>query len=101
MVNRVALAERLTRIEGGLERVSDEVGQLRMTLTGVLGELKAEGDRQRERVHGIEMGAVRLEQEVGTVQEDVRLLKRRGTVWDGINSVAAVVAGILAGSRRP
>ena len=95
MDGEVQLAERLTRIEAGLEGVKGDVVQLRATLTRVLDELKAKVEGTDEKLHQVELCDVRIEKDVRRLEEDVEVLKRQTRLWEGINTLAAVVAGLL------
>ena len=73
--------------------------QLRSTLTSVLAELKGEVDGQETRVRALEVTVGRQEICLTAVKGDVGVLKLRSAVWDGLNSVAAVVAGLIGMAR--
>lgn len=88
----IEYAGRLARIETNQAGMRDDLAELRVYLTRVL-------DAYDERLRQVEVKQARTCADTSTLRGDVTALKTRSVVWDSINSLAAVVAGIWGATK--
>lgn len=86
----------IVRIEEQVAGLVQNVDALRTHLVSVLAELKERDADQERRLRNVELGGTRLTEQVGTLTGEVKGLRTRGQVWDGLNSLATLGAWVLA-----
>lgn len=85
-------AERLARIEANQTGMRDDMAELHAYLARVL-------DSHDTRLRQVEVKQARSCADTANLRGDVTALKTRSVVWDSINSLAAVVAGVWGATK--
>jgi len=77
-----------------MDRMANDVSQLRADLTRLLSDLE-------ERTRANEMRCASCEPRIEAMREDLDTLKGQSRVWGGINSIAAIIAGLIGYLKNP
>lgn len=88
----IEYAGRLARIETNQVGMRDDMAELHAYLARVL-------DSHDTRLRQVEVKQARSCADTANLRGDVTALKTRSVIWDSINSLAAVVAGIWGATK--
>jgi len=94
------LEVQLARIEACLEAMKRSQNQRDATLVRTLSDLRVQYDGVDERLRSLEIRCAKHFGILDSVLVDVTVLKRRGVVWDTLNSIAIAASALIGTLRR-